>query len=211
VKAAAASLDHLVYAVPDLDEGVRRFAENTGVEPAPGGRHLGRGSANYLISLGTGAYLEIIGPDPDEPEPPDRLPFGIERLAFPKLITWAVAVSDIDTAIAQARARGYDPGAATAMSRRTGDGELLEWRLTPDTILDGGGIVPFLIDWGASAHPTSHSLPSVELDSFSATSPQTDVIERRLAALDLDLAISVGETAQLQAQLQTPRGAIRLS
>lgn len=210
-RSSAARLDHLVYAVPDLEAGVRRFSEITGVEPAPGGRHIGRGTANYLVGLGDQAYLEIIGPDPAERERPARLPFGIEQIVSPTLITWAVAVDDIDAAIAASQGRGYDPGAASAMSRQAGPGELLEWHLTPDTIDDGGGLVPFLIDWGTSNHPTSRSLPSVQLASFGAISPQPEHIDRHLAALDVDLVVAAGEVARLQAVLQTPRGAIRLT
>ena len=98
---------------------VREFTAATGIRPTAGGRHVGRGTANYLVGLGNNAYLEIIGPDPDEPAPPERLTFGIERLTSSQLITWAVAVTDIDTAIARSRSHGYDPGDATAMSRRT--------------------------------------------------------------------------------------------
>ncbi|MEU4725511.1 VOC family protein [Nonomuraea dietziae] len=35
------SLDHLVYAVPDLEEGVAAFAGRTGVLPMKGGSHPG--------------------------------------------------------------------------------------------------------------------------------------------------------------------------
>ncbi|MCW2948693.1 MAG: hypothetical protein JWR24_5410 [Actinoallomurus sp.] len=33
------TLDHLVYATPDLDASVQRIAELTGVRPVEGGRH----------------------------------------------------------------------------------------------------------------------------------------------------------------------------
>jgi hypothetical protein len=207
-----ARLDHLVYAVPDLAAGVREFTAATGIRPTAGGRHVGRGTANYLVGLGNNAYLEIIGPDPDEPAPPERLTFGIERLTSSQLITWAVAVTDIDTTIARSRAHGYDPGDATTMSRRTADGELLQWRLTPDTVRDRGGVVPFLIDWGVSIHPTSRSLPSVGLESLRAISPQPDLTRRQLGALEVDLVIEEGPVAQLQARLRLPgREAILVS
>jgi Glyoxalase-like domain len=197
--------------VPDLRRGVAWFAEATGVEPAPGGRHIGRGTANYLVGLGGAAYLEIIGPDPAEADPPPRLTFGLERIDRPVLITWAVAVDDIEAAIARSRARGYDPGPATTMSRRTVDGELLEWRLTADTTGDGGGLVPFLIDWGATIHPTARGLAAVELASFRAVSSQPDRIRELVGVLGIDLDLTAGEVDQLNAVVRTPKGAVALN
>ena len=49
------------------------------------------------------------------------------------------------------------------MQRRTADGQLLQWRLTPAEFARSDGLVPFLIDWGASPHPTSQALPEVRL------------------------------------------------
>lgn len=49
--AITTALDHLVYVVPDLDAGVARFAEATGVQPVYGGAHVGLGTANYLVGL----------------------------------------------------------------------------------------------------------------------------------------------------------------
>ena len=64
------SLDHLVYAVPDLDAATRAFAAATGVVPAEGGARVGRGTRNVLVGFGETSYLEIIGPDPDHPPAP---------------------------------------------------------------------------------------------------------------------------------------------
>jgi integrase len=43
------------------------------------------GTANFLIGLGAGAYLEIIGPDPDQPQPVGGRWFGIDRLTAPRI------------------------------------------------------------------------------------------------------------------------------
>lgn len=57
-------LDHLVLGVPDLEEGVANFARRTRLSPVFGGRHP-TGTADYLVKLGSSAYLEILGLMPD--------------------------------------------------------------------------------------------------------------------------------------------------
>ena len=74
-------LDHLVYAVPDLAAGVAAITALLGVAPSPGGPHPGLGTRNFLVSLGESCYLEIIGPDPEQPQPSRPRPFGLDRLS----------------------------------------------------------------------------------------------------------------------------------
>ena len=104
------SLDHLVHAVPDLDAAVREFVAVTGVEPVPGGRHVGRGTRNVLIGLGDASYLEIIGPDPEPPEPGATVPFGVDAVSAPRLVAWAVRADDVEAAAAASARAGADQG-----------------------------------------------------------------------------------------------------
>jgi hypothetical protein len=201
-------LDHLVYGVPDLIEGVARIREQTGVEPVPGGRHERQATANYLIGLGGQSYLEIIGPDPDRDEQPGW--FELARLTTPRLLTWAANTNDIENAVAAARAGGYDPGDAVAMSRRKDTGELLQWQLTPDTVATTGGVVPFLIDWGSGPHPSDSLSPQLRLDTLAVLSARPDETGARLAALDVALPIEPATAPGLRCVLSGPRGRFTL-
>jgi len=211
-----AVLDHLVLAAPDLAAAVAQFAELTGVEPAPGGHHVGVGTANYLVGLGRedgayrDAYLEIIGPDPDQPRPEQPRPFGIDELTASRLVTWGIHPAGVDAHIEAARARGYDPGPVRAMSRATPDGELLRWRLTQANLGDSA-LVPFLIDWGATPPPPSRGLPLVPLRHFDATHPRPETVRPALAALAVELQVRAGNRAGLTAVLDGRHGPVVLS
>lgn len=200
-------LDHLVLATADLGATVADFARRTGVMPVPGGAHPGLGTRNHLVGLGGRSYLEIIGPDPEQPEPTGPRPFGVDRSAAPTVLTWAISPPDLDPAITGARARGVDPGPPRQMSRRTPDGTVLRWRLT-DT---GAGAlpdpVPFLIDWGDSRHPADSGLPLTPLLAVSASVPDPEAVRVRLAALGTSLELTEGPTA-ISFALDTPNGPV---
>jgi hypothetical protein len=202
-------LDHLALATHDLDTTVAEFTTATGVQPVEGGRHVGRGTRNYLVGFGPTSYLEIIGPDVERPVEPGAMPFGLGELTGSRLVTWAVHPRDLESAVAAAAAQGCDLGAIQSMSRTTPAGETLSWRLTMIDPAPYDGIVPFLIDWGESRHPAASGLPTVELVDFTATHPQPDAVSAVLHALDLDLPVDRGEAA-LTATVAGPAGSYQL-
>ena len=198
-------LDHLVLATPDLAATVADFAAHSGVTPAPGGSHTGRGTANALVGLGQDSYLEIIGPDLQQPDPVRPRPFGIDDLTRAGLVTWAVHPQDLDETIASALRAGYDPGPAEPMSRRTADDEELRWRLTP-----ARGLVPFLIDWGTTRHPAARGLPTVELSTLALLHPDPITVQQPIDALGVPLLVEQGAVPTVVALLRTPRGTLSL-
>jgi hypothetical protein len=183
-------IDHLVYAVPDVGGASDDLERDWGMRPAPGGRHTRRGTHNALLDLGDERYLEIIGPDPEQPEPPVPRPFGIDRLVVPRLVTWAAKAPGIEDRVAEARRRGFDPGPVAAMSRTRPDGRRLDWRLTTLDRPGRDGLVPFLIDWGTTPHPAA-ALPGCRLAGLRAEHAHPELIAPLLSALDLDLDLEV--------------------
>ncbi|MCT9819151.1 VOC family protein [Microbacterium sp. W1N] len=189
-------LDHIVIAGPDLAGVVDWFAERTGVIAAPGGAHP-TGTANALVALTVDGvrgpqYIELIGPNPDRAEPDLPATFGISSLTAPRIQAYAVHPADIDGVVAAARARGFDPGDVSDLSRRTPSGELLEWRLTRGEHhrLD----VPFLIDWGTTAQPGTSAIPALELVSFTRVEPDPAPLRAVLGALGLGDGVAEVET-----------------
>ncbi len=206
-------IDHLVWATRDLEEAIEEMADRTGVRASAGGAHVGLGTRNALLSLGTTSYLEIIGPDPLQPEPQAARPFGIDSLQGSGLVTWAIASGDIERSVVESRTRGWDPGDAFAMSRRTPQGELLEWRLTRarDAFPARRVVpVPFLIDWGSTPHPAGRCAQGCRLLAFEIDDPQPERVDPALAALGLDLRCREAES-RLVARIATPRGDLVLT
>ena len=203
------AVDHLVYAAPNLKQAADQLEARLGVRAAAGGKHLGWGTHNALLSLGTGAYLEIIAPDPEQGPPERPLPLGLASLTEPRLVTWAVKAPAIDGRVALARAAGYDPGDVLALSRALPDGSRLDWRLTPPPTV-GDGIVPFLIEWETAPHPSETAPAGCTLTRLRAEHPQPKQLGPMLAALGVELRVDKRSSPTLIATLKTPRGRVEL-
>ena len=122
-----------------------------------------------MLALGTQTYLEIIAPDPGQPEPPVPRPFRVDGLSRGGLVSWALACDDIDAAIARARSQGYDTGEVADGQRAGPTGTVLRWRLTLNAI--AGGLIPFLISWGDTEHPARSAPQGLTLEGFHLEHP----------------------------------------
>ncbi len=199
-----------MYATPNVEETVEELFQSLGVRALVGGQHIGWGTHNYLASLSNGVYLEIVGPDPRQPEPDEPRPFLVDHVISPRLVTWAVSVPDMGAALAASKAAGYNPGPARAMSRATPEGGTLAWELTSPLFGDEDGLVPFILAWGSTVHPSTTSAQGLSLVSLAATHPQPEQVNRMLQALGTSLAVEHGPKPRLEARLRGPAGEVVL-
>ncbi len=205
------SVDHLVYAAPDLDAAVAKLEAALGVRATPGGQHPGRGTRNALIALGPTAYLEIIAPDPGQPRPDGPLWLDVDRLEAPRLATWAArAGGNPEWRVAEAARLGVTLGPVLSGSRRRPDGVVLSWTYSDPKTLLAGGIVPFFIDWGQSPHPSRSAAAGVTLADLRAEHPDPDRVRGILRLLQIDLPVDKGAAPALIATLESPRGRVDL-
>jgi hypothetical protein len=205
-----AKVDHLVYATPDLDVGIKRLEDLLGVRAAPGGQHPGLGTRNALIALGPSTYIEIIGPDPDQPKPAGPMRFGIDDLAAPRLVGWVAKGIELERLVDRARRSGIALGDVISGSRKRPDGVVLSWRYTDPSVVIADRLVPYFIDWGRSPHPAATAAPGVTLVALRAEHPDATRVQRLLDQLGLDLQVQAGPAPALIATLDSPRGRVQL-
>jgi hypothetical protein len=201
--------DHVMYGASDLDACVEEMFARTGIRAAYGGSHPGFGTHNALLGLGDRRYLELIAPVPGQ-EASSPLAALLAQLQAPRIILWAVRTKNIETAAGAARARGYDPGSVTEVSRTTPEGMRLSWRLTfggSDVAL---GVLPFLIQWTGDTHPADNAPQGCVLGRLRAEHPRAGEMRAALDALGVGLNVEPGSTATLHATLETPRGRVEL-
>jgi hypothetical protein len=209
-RALLAQIDHLVYATPDLQIGISTIEQKLGVKATPGGQHPGLGTRNALIALGPTSYLEIIGPDPDQPKPSGPRRFGIDDLKGPRIVRWVVKSSELAAVKAKADKAGVALGAVASGNRKRPDGVLLSWRYTDPAVTVVDGLVPFFIDWGTSPHPALTAAKGATLVELRAEHPDAPRVQKMLDQLELELKVSQGSTPAIIAAIDTPRGRVEL-
>jgi hypothetical protein len=140
-------LDHVVIAVRDLEEAMRRYRA-LGFDVRPGGKHTGLGTYNALIRFGLD-YLELIAVY-DEAEARANGRDGILDFLEDReggLARFALASIDLDEDAARWRGTGLAAVGPYAMERERPDGTVLSWRLLVPSTPGWRTALPFLIQW----------------------------------------------------------------
>jgi hypothetical protein len=203
-------VDHLVYATPDLDAACADLEARLGVRPSVGGQHLGRGTRNALVACGPDCYLEIVGPDPAQPPPPNPRWFGIDDLSDSRLVAWAARATNIATIVSDAARRGVILGAPATGGRRRPDGVALAWEVTDPTTVVADGIVPFFIDWRDSPHPATTAVRGPTLVDLRTEHPDPAHVQTVLRVLGLEMSVDRGARPALIAHFETKAGVVEL-
>jgi hypothetical protein len=198
-----ARIDHLLLGVPDLERATAEVETLTGVRAVYGGKHP-TGTHNALLSLGDGAYLELIALQPGEHS--DR--YGdLEGLTRPTPVGWAVAGDDAGALRARLEQGGFAPSPARPGSRVTPQGKTLSW----ETFGIGPALeqAPFFIVWSKdTVHPSTSSPGGCRLARFTLRGPQAAELERLRGALALPVTIESAATAAMIFELDCPKGQV---
>jgi len=197
-------IDHLIYAAPHLEDAVADVERRFGVRATGGGQHMGLGTHNKLLALGSRIYLEIVAPDPGQPEPDGPRPYGVDGVTAPGFVGWALACDDIDEALSRARTAGFDPGDVISGHRVTPSGTTLRWRSTANAMT--AGVIPFLISWGDTPHPATSAPAGLALESFRIEHPEPEAIVGRLQALGVQVDVRPASEMAFVARITGPLG-----
>jgi hypothetical protein len=207
--ALLSQVDHLIYATPDLDRTVSELEKLLGVKATPGGRQESRGTWNALISLGTGAYLEIVAPDPQRPATAQP-PWWLKNLKNPRIVAWAVHGTGLEALRANALQNGVPLGEVISGERVRPDGVRLAWRFTSPKVPVADGIVPFFIDWGQSPHPAKTSPQGAILVALRAEHPDRAGVQHMIEQLGVDLIVADGSAPALIATVEGLHGRVEI-
>jgi hypothetical protein len=209
-------LDHILLGCNDLDHGMDFVEQHTGVRPAIGGVHPGRGTCNALLSLGERRYFEVIAPDPKQDQNHVEQ-FAIKTLAdlkelsSPHLIGWAAHPGDLEKFSTLLRDAGIAFLGPWPGSRQRPDGKLLQWK-SLNLKDDQGGLLPFFIEWSAdSIHPSADAPKGCRLARFGAVTPHPAALNRIIDQLQLDILVSQGNEAALQTTIVGPKGELMVT
>jgi hypothetical protein len=208
LRKAETAFDHILLGAADLDAGIRWVEERTGARAKFGGVHPGAGTRNALLSLGTRHYLEIIAPDPAQPNAPDER--GLRKLASPHIIQWAVGTDDIAAVHAATQAAAIKTFGPQPGSRQRPDGKLLRWQVLG--IEQTTPLVPFFIQWeSGSPHPSSDAPKLGAAKALRFETPQADELRRILRGAGLEADIRRAAAPRIVLTVDAPKGTVELN
>jgi catechol 2,3-dioxygenase-like lactoylglutathione lyase family enzyme len=202
-------IDHVVYAVRDLDAAAARWRDAYGLESLPGGVHPRWGTRNRLVPFG-GDYLELLAVEHADVASGTVLGTRLLDLTADGDRWFSVCVAD-DAIEATAARVGItvEPG-----SRTRPDEEVIAWR--------GAGIDaetrpldrPFFIAWDVPQrlHPgadaLAHPCGATGIVAVEETGDPDGV--RAWLGEDLPIEVTPGPPAVVAVRLATPSGELRV-
>ena len=201
------AIDHFMYAVPSLEEGIAWAMETFDAAPAYGGEHLGMGTRNALLSLGN-TYLEIIAPDPAQ-DLSANMGGRFAAMRSGGLVTWA-ARGDLTAIAGLLRAHDIVCRGPSRTQRKAADRKVLVWELLFPSAPQFGPCMPFFIDWLECPHPADTNPVGGQFKELALTLPEPGELEALLAELGLNLAVQQGKP-KLGLTITTGRGEVELA
>ena len=95
-------------------------------------------------------------------------------------------------------------------SRKRPDGVVLSWTYTDPRVVLADRLVPYLIYWGSSPHPSVTAAKGVTLVSLRAEHPDAERVQKTLNQLGLKLKVTQGPKPSLIATFNSPKGQVVL-
>ena len=200
-------IDHIVFSVPELSRGVENFYQLTGCEPTYGGKHLDRGTENYLVKIGPKTYFEIISKDLENKDFKDGPRWmSVDMIQEAMITRWALKSNqiDYDASLLQKLDKRY--GNLCNGSRQKLDGSFLRWKLTEPGSHLLVDTVPFLLDWQGSNHPCDDLPEDCTIKELKLYDPKPKQLVNLLESLDFSGKVISSKMKRIEVTLETPKG-----
>ena len=211
------SIDHIVIAATNLEQGARFIREQLGVDIPFGGVHETMGTHNLLMQLGDSVFLEVIAINPDGAAPGQPRWYGLDdpyvRAAIadePALVGWVANTNSIDTVLAAAVKGGMDFGKSVPVTRGG-----LSWKfgLPHDGRLLGAGMLPYIIEWETDSHPAAMMADTgCSLVDISIAHPHVGWVGDSLECIGARGLVGIvsADAPCLSVRINSPRGVVTL-
>jgi glyoxalase-like protein len=188
-------IDHVVLATEDPDATAAELERLLGLAATGGGRHDALGTENRLVWLGE-SYLELVGVFDRERAAASWLgaPVLASLAGGGGLVTWAIAVDDLDEALRWAPPGRGGLAGPTDGERRRDDGRVVRWRLARPAEL--GATAPFLIE-----HDTTGAEWTPEERGSRADERHPSGARVRLVGLEVETASPAPAAGRLRSLL----------
>lgn len=202
------SIDHIVWYAEHLEQGIDTIETLLGVRAVAGGRHAGLGTHNALLSLGDRCYFEILAPDPTQSGGAWR--DYLTQSVRSGLFHWAAAAPDLETLAESPSDEFLRHRPVVRASRESPTLGTLSWSLLFPGKHPFGALLPFLIDWGNSPHPSQVAPKGCRLKSIRIQAPETKRPDAFFKALGFNIEVEAAAEPRFSVVLDTPRGEVTL-
>jgi hypothetical protein len=202
-------IDHFMWAAVDLESASAEFERLTGVRPTFGGRHIGFGTHNALVSLDNGSYMEVLALDPEQ-DTGGPLGAEIALLTSPAILAFHIKRADLESVVSVYEAMNIAYKGPFDLSRQRPDGVVLRWRLLLPESPVYKHALPVFIDWMDAPHPSTSTPTGCELIHFEVGYPQNEELTSLYKKLNVGLPVVYSKEAYAKATLNTPKGEVVL-
>jgi len=204
------TIDHLVFCVPNLQTAMQQLTDKCGIEVVYGGQHKTKGTENALLNLGKGAYLELLAIDATNTNIAAPRWMGVDLVEEFTFTRWAIKSTDLANDVAILKRVNPLMGEIFTGSRQKVDGSTLRWSMALPLATPAIEVLPFMVDWKDSVHPTESLEEGCELISLEFTHPKPFPIKTALRDLKVEIQVKQGTKASLKAIVDTPNGQVVL-
>ena len=202
-------IDHIVYAVPNLERACTDLESSLGVKPSFGGYHKTKGTMNALLNLGNLCYLEILAVDESNKTITSPRWMGVDLVEEPRITRWAIKSQNLKSD--QELLQQYNPemGEIFGGSRQTPSGDLLEWEMILPLANPEIELAPFMVNWAAnSIHPTENLDAECLLVAIEFGHQTPDSSQGLFKKLSIDQSIKSAAEIEISIRIRTTSGDI---